>query len=176
MMYGKDPNLITPVITWSLLLTQMERQLIDLMSDLILELPEQYPAPSKMGIAKFFDDWISAPYIEQLQDRKIILEGLKNLDTMAQNVFGKEFVLLSTNEQRKIIQEELMTLSDKKSDNNDFFIRFRYLLIGGYYTSDIGFKAIGYIGNIPLNSFEGPPEEVRELIRQEHIKLGLISN
>ena len=41
-----------------------------------------------------------------------------------------------------------------------FFSRFRSLAAGAYYGTPEGWKAIGYIGNIPLPSFDGPPPEV----------------
>ena len=40
-----------------------------------------------------------------------------------------------------------------------FFKRFRDLTAGGYYTTPEGMKAIGYVGNVPSGSFEGPPIE-----------------
>ena len=44
----------------------------------------------------------------------------------------------------------------------DFFARFRSLCAGAYYATPAGWKAIGYVGNVPLEKFEGPPPEVLE--------------
>jgi hypothetical protein len=33
---------------------------------------------------------------------------------------------------------------------------------GAYYATPAGWKAIGYVGNTPLTSFDGPPAEVLE--------------
>jgi hypothetical protein len=41
-----------------------------------------------------------------------------------------------------------------------FFRRFRDLVAVGYYTTPEGMKEIGYVGNLPLARFEGPPAEV----------------
>ena len=41
-----------------------------------------------------------------------------------------------------------------------FFAKFRNLTMGGYYTTDIGAKDIGYVGNVALQTFDGPPPEV----------------
>ena len=41
-----------------------------------------------------------------------------------------------------------------------FFARFRDLTATGFYTSPVGMKDIGYVGNTPLAQFEGPPPEV----------------
>ena len=41
-----------------------------------------------------------------------------------------------------------------------FFTRFRNLTAGGFYTTPQGTKDIGYIGNVPLEKFEGPPADL----------------
>ena len=41
-----------------------------------------------------------------------------------------------------------------------FFALFRDLTAGGFYTTPIGWKDVEYVGNVPLPSFEGPPESV----------------
>ena len=40
-----------------------------------------------------------------------------------------------------------------------FFARFRDLTAGGFYTTPIGMKDIGYTGNVVLDRFDGPPLE-----------------
>ena len=40
-----------------------------------------------------------------------------------------------------------------------FFKRFRDLTAGGYFTTPEGSKALGYVGNMPSATFEGPPVE-----------------
>ena len=43
---------------------------------------------------------------------------------------------------------------------SQFFKKFRDLTAGGYYTTPEGMKDIGYVGNVPLATFDGPPPEV----------------
>jgi hypothetical protein len=38
-----------------------------------------------------------------------------------------------------------------------FFAKFRDLTAGGFYTTPVGMTAIGYVGNVPLEKFDGPP-------------------
>jgi Gluconate 2-dehydrogenase subunit 3 len=47
-----------------------------------------------------------------------------------------------------------------------FFARYRDLTVGAFYSTPPGWKDIGYIGNVPLTKFEGPPAELLQ-------KLGL---
>jgi Gluconate 2-dehydrogenase subunit 3 len=53
------------------------------LGDLILPGSTTAPAPSALGIPDFVDEWVSAPYPEQLEDRKTILEGLRWMDAEA---------------------------------------------------------------------------------------------
>ncbi len=41
-----------------------------------------------------------------------------------------------------------------------FFSKFRRLTTGGYYTSDLGMRDAGYVGNVALKTYDGPPAEV----------------
>ena len=41
-----------------------------------------------------------------------------------------------------------------------FFDRVRNLTAEGFYTTDEGMKDIGYVGNVALPKFDGPPPEV----------------
>jgi len=36
----------------------------------------------------------------------------------------------------------------------------RNLTASGFYTTPVGWKDIGYVGNMALNKFDGPPPEV----------------
>ncbi|MET7846258.1 hypothetical protein ABZT45_48930, partial [Streptomyces sp. NPDC005356] len=55
--YGTDPNLVTPHTPWSRTLSERERALVGALADIVLPGAAEYPAPSAMGIADFFDDW-----------------------------------------------------------------------------------------------------------------------
>jgi hypothetical protein len=176
MSYGKDPNLITPVTTWQLTLSPDERALINCLSDIILILPKEFPPPSEIGIASFFDEWISAPYPDQMKDRPVLLKGFDILEGESLKRFGSKFTMLNEKDKRIIIDNTLISSDFASEEGIAFFKRFRYLLAGGYYTSDHGFAAIGYIGNVPLNAFPGPSEQAREMIREELKRLGLPSS
>jgi hypothetical protein len=54
-----------------------------------------------------------------------------------------------------------------------FFRRFRALTIGAYYTTEAGFKDIGYIGNVSRASDPGPSDAVKAALEIRLQKLGL---
>jgi hypothetical protein len=168
--YGGDPNVVTPPQTpWPLTLSQHERQLIAVLSDIILPGTAEFPAPSQLGIEAFFDQWLSAPYDTQKQDGITIKPGLAAVDVEGRRQFGAEFLKLDPARQRKIVDHFASTAMADRT----FFTRFRSLLLGAYFTSDVGFKAIGYLGNVPLRSFPGVSAQTQAIIDAELRKLGL---
>ncbi|WP_456311617.1 gluconate 2-dehydrogenase subunit 3 family protein [Pseudomonas shirazensis] len=175
MNYGKDPNLRTPKRTWKLILTEPQRILIEHLSDFILQMPVGYLKPSEINISHFFDEWLGAPYHEQQGDRPLLLKGLELIDHESLTQFGVSFCKL-IDKQKKVIIDGMISSSNTSEQGLDFFKRFRYLLLGGYYTSNFGFKAIGYIGNIPLSNFPEPSTEAKLMIKAELERLGLPSD
>jgi hypothetical protein len=49
-----------------------------------------------------------------------------------------------------------------------FFNRMRDLTATGFYTSEIGVKDLGYVGNTP-NKWEGVPKDVLQQYGLEHV-------
>lgn len=69
----------------------------------------------------------------------------------------------ATFRRRPAILNDIRHLPEAKPEFKDgakFFDRFRDLVATGYYTTAEGMKDIGYIGNVPTKTFEGPSEEL----------------
>lgn len=161
--------MVTPHSPWPKTLTLYERHVIGALADLILTAGNHEPAPTAVGITDFFDDWLSAPYPQQLLDRAQILSGLQRVDQNAQASFGYEFLQLTDAQKRAVLDRMIKS----GGDNLKFFIRFRYLVVGGYYTSDVGMRLIGYRGNVPLHKPAEISKEVLVIVEAELRKLGL---
>ncbi|WP_082133692.1 gluconate 2-dehydrogenase subunit 3 family protein [Vogesella sp. EB] len=172
--YGTDPNLVSPSTPWSHTLSEEQRKLAAALSDTILPAKNEFPAPSKMGIVDFLDEWVSSPYPQQQNDNKLILSGLKLVESQSRQKFNKGFVDLTEDQKQTIVWG---IASDTEAGSGTpgrlFFKRFRYLVIGGYFTSDIGLKAIGYVGNTPMQSYPGISSEVHNILEEELKRLGL---
>ena len=54
-----------------------------------------------------------------------------------------------------------------------FFQRFRFLVVGAYYTTLEGLKDIGYSGNVPLTTYPPMTEEERAILERALSALGL---
>ncbi len=162
--YGPDPVMVKnylPGDVWPLTLTETQRSTARALCDVIIPADDQSPGASAVGVPDFIDEWISSPYPAQAGDRRTVLEGLKWIDGEAQRRFGKRFAGLTIDEQTAICAD---LANPAKGDAGykrmaPFFKRYRDLTAGGYYTTPEGMKAIGYVGNVPSSSFEGPPLE-----------------
>lgn len=155
--YGTDPKLNPPVkAPWSRILTEDQLQTAAILADHILPASGAAPSASSLGVPDFIDEWVSAPYPDQLKDRPLIVGGLKGL--------GKK--VLKADAARRT--EAMAALA-----GSDFFKRFRKLTIGAYYTTEAGFKDIGYIGNVARPADPGPSAEVVTVLDQRLKGLGL---
>jgi hypothetical protein len=160
--YGTDPNLLgvyRPGELWPLTLTAPQRRLAGILADIIIPADDHSPSASAVGVVEFIDEWVSAPYPANLRDRPIVLGGFIWLDAEAARRFGKGFSDLDTTEQNSIcddICDESRAVTVRR-DAALFFALFRDLTAAGFYSTPVGRKDLGYIGNVPLARFDGPP-------------------
>jgi len=163
--YGQDPKLLEtykPGDLWPLTLTKEQRRTATALCDTIIPADEKSPSAGQLGVHDFIDEWISAPYPTQQEDRKVILDGLSWIDRESRKQFKKGFADLSDEQKRQICDEICFEPKTKPnlSKQAHFFARFRDLTAGGFYTTPEGMKDIQYLGNVPLTKFDGPPLEV----------------
>ena len=87
--------------------------------------------------------------------------GLRWLDMQCLNRFGKSFKDCSAEQQIEMVDEIAYPEKAKPemSAGVAFFNRMRDLTASGFYTSEIGVKDIGYIGNTPTQ-WNGVPADV----------------
>jgi hypothetical protein len=165
--YGSDPNLVkihTPGDFWPLVMTPEQRSTATALADVILPNDQYGPAASQLGVVPMVDEWISAPYPEQQGDRPVIVNGLQWIEAESNKRFGKRFPALSDQQKHAICDDICYTRTAKPEFRQaaGFFSRFRSLCAAAYYATPAGWKAIGYVGNTPLEQFDGPPPEVLE--------------
>jgi hypothetical protein len=169
--YGTDPDLLKeykPGDVWPLTLTDAQRRTAAALCDVIIPEDSKSPSASAVHVQDFIDEWISAPYPEQQRDRTTVLEGLAWIEAEAQRRFQASFADL-VRKQQTMICDDICHAPKAKAEFKQaaqFFRKYRDLTAGGFYTTPEGMKDIGYIGNTPLATFEGPPPEVLQ-------KLGL---
>jgi hypothetical protein len=163
--YGTDPDLLKiykPGDVWPLTLTEAQRGAVIALCDVIIPADAHGPSASAVKVHDFIDEWISAPYADHRRDRTLILDGLEWLETESRKRFGRGFAALDARQQSALCDDISYepTAQPEFRTGARFFRRFRDLTAGGYYTTPEGMKDIGYIGNVPLARYDGPPAEV----------------
>lgn len=167
--YGTDPDLLKvygPGSIWPLTLDERQRRIATALCDLIVPADADGPGAVAVGVVDFINEWVSAPYPQQVADRKLILAGFDWLDAQAEQRFSRGFGESSVS-QRSAICDDICYLPKARAEFKqaaEFFARYRDLTIGGFSTSPQGRQYLGYVGNVPLASFDGPPPEVLKLV------------
>ena len=163
--YGTDPNLTVNYHAgqlWPLTLTAAQRRLAGILSDIIIPADEDSVSASAAGVVDFIDEWVSAPYPEFERDRGRVLGGFYWLDSEAQRRFGQDFTAVNPAGQMSLCDDicDLARVGTGLREAAQFFALYRDLTAGGFYSSPIGRADLKFIGNVPLQSFDGPPPEL----------------
>lgn len=176
--YGKDPNLIVPPESpWPLTLTQAQLSLVAVLSDILLPREGNVPSASEVHVPAVVDEWVSAPYERQQQDRLTILSALAWIDDEAQMRFGKSFVLLTQVQQKAIMDDIAFDTAETPAQFKRIaaaFSRFRSLVVAAFFCTPEGTKDIGYVGNVPIGGdYPGPSQEAYAHLDKVLADLGL---
>ena len=165
--YGIDPDLskvYRPGELWPLTLAGLQRDTARVLCDLIIPADSSSPSASDVGVVDFIDEWISAPYPQQRQDRATIDKGLAWLDKEAASRYAPSTAFAAlTHEQQTAICDDICLLQKAKphlAEAAEFFARYRDLTAGGFYTTPQGRQDLRYVGNVAMTRFDGPPPEV----------------
>jgi hypothetical protein len=163
--YGVDPDLVKahkPGEYWPLTFTDAERREAAALCDMILPVEGDCPSASALGVQDFIDEWISAPYPMTAADRRPVIEGLAWLEAESRRRFGSGFADSSGAERLALCEEMARAPAEgsEPSAASSFLRRFRDLACGGFYTTPAGMRDLGYVGNVPLAHFDGPPAEL----------------
>jgi gluconate 2-dehydrogenase gamma chain len=164
--YGQDVDVNNPVVTWDKTLDRNQLKNLEVIGDLIIPADDKSPSASHLNVADFIDEWVSAPYPNQRKDRDIILRGLARLNGRANENDARYFYALEAAKQVEMFDGLAKAVENDSAsdDDSEFFNRIVYLFVGGFYTTDEGMADIGYVGNVPIETFDGPPAEIRKLI------------
>ena len=163
--YGVDPLLnkdYQPGDFWPLTMSDHQRGTAAVLCALLIPAEGTTPGAADLKVHDFIDEWISSPYPAQQEDRETVLGGLAWIDAEAQKRFGRDFAGLEQT-QMTAIADDICHAPDAKPEHAAgarFFAKLRDLTASGFFSTPEGMKDIGYVGNMPLAEFKGPPPEV----------------
>ena len=157
-----DPDLLNPKITWEMQLTAAEMTTLTALCDVIIPADDTSPSASKVGVPAYINEYVSAPSEWYQKALVQVRGGLAWLNTESNKRYGKTFARL-TMQQKTAICDDIChepRAKDEYKAAARFFDRVRDLTAEGFYTTDAGMKDLGYVGNVPMAKFDGPPPEV----------------
>ena len=137
--------------------TAHEKSTLILLADLIIPKDAVSGSASDAGVVDFIEFIVKDNTDHQLPMRG----GLKWLDMQCLNRYEQSFIG-STNTQQLQLLELIAYPGNTKPELHQgevFFNKMRDLTATGFYTSKIGIKDIGYVGNAP-NIWEGVAKDV----------------
>lgn len=175
--YGADPDLIHPSIPWPNTLGDSQRHLLARICDILLPADTTMPSASALGVVDVIDEWVSAPYPRQHEDRLVLLAGLDWCDQEAQRRHQMLFNQLPEDQATRIIADiaDADTLASAALAGPALFLdKLRALAVSVYYASPEGMRAVGYMGNVPIaGPYPGPSEAAMAHLEGVLDKLGL---
>jgi len=138
-------------------LTDHELKTITVLSDIIIPADKFSGSASQSGVTGFIEFIVK----DKPEFKTPMRGGLRWLDSNAIKRFGKDFVSITQKQQIEIVDDIAYPQKAKPefSQGVNFFSLMRNLTATGFYSSEMGHKDMGYVGNRP-NNWEGVPDEV----------------
>ena len=134
-----------------------EMATITVLGDIIMPKDETSGSASEAKVPEFIEF-----IVKDMPDHQVpVRGGLRWLDLHSHNKHGKSFVSCTHEQQIGIVDEIAYPKKAKPevAQGVSFCNKMRDLVTTGYYTSEIGVKDLGYMGNQP-NQWNGVPDDV----------------
>lgn len=137
--------------------TEQELATITILSDIIIPADEVSGSASDAGVPDFIEFIVK----DKPEFQTPMRSGLKWLDIESLNRHEKPFRDLDERQQLAIVDAIAYPerAAPEMKKGVAFFSLMRNLTATGFFTSEMGVKDIGYVGNRP-NQWQGVPEEV----------------
>lgn len=139
--------------------TTHELATIGVLADIIIPADETSGSATDADVPDFIEFMVKDIPAHQTPMRG----GLKWLDVQCQRRYGQVFVKCDNVQQLQLVDEIAYPAKAKPemAQGVAFFSLMRNLTASGFFTSEIGVKDIGYVGNRP-GMWDGVPDDVLE--------------
>lgn len=137
--------------------TEHEMATITILADIIIPKDEVSGSASDAKVPEFIEFIVK----DMPQHQVPMRGGLRWLDMQCLKQFEKSFKDCTAEQRLSIVDQIAYPVKAKPemSQGVQFFSLMRNLTASGFYTSEIGVKDVGYIGNTPAQ-WNGVPEDV----------------
>jgi len=148
---------------------------VRLLSDLVIPADDRSASATQAGVPEAIDDWLDFRSTQDGNDnlKAEILGGLAWLDRVSRHLGAADFVGLSADQQKQILDRIAFPTRAAKEDQHGvaFFNRFRGLVVGFYVSSKAGVAFLPYLGNRAVAHWDGCDPKVWAII-EERLKNG----
>lgn len=138
-------------------LTDHEMQTVTILCDIIIPADDKSGSASEAKVPEFIEFIMK----DMPEHQTPMRGGLLWLDVQSNKQFQKPFTDCTT-QQRIILVDQIAYPAKAKPEMKQgvaFFNMMRDLTASGFYTTAMGIKDIGYVGNVP-NQWNGVPDDV----------------
>ena len=147
--------------------TPSEYRTVRVLVDYVIPRDAKSGSATDAKVPEFMDFMYSDPLQTTSENtKKAVKDGLAWLDTESRKRFAKTFVEASDAERRRILDDIAWPAKAPQgmAEGVTFFNRFRDMTASGFFSSAMGWKDIGYIGNVAVPQWNGcPPATLRRL-------------
>ncbi|MDN3587041.1 gluconate 2-dehydrogenase subunit 3 family protein [Pedobacter aquatilis] len=148
--------------------TKHEMATITILADIIIPKDDVSGSASEAKVPEFIEF-----IVKDIPEHKVPMRGgLKWLDIYCFNKLQKSFVEASEKERISVVDEIAYPNKARPEmlPGVKFFNRMRDLTASGFYTTEMGVKDIGYVGNSP-NQWAGVPDDVLKQYGMQNVKI-----
>ena len=148
--------------------TEHEMATITVLADIIIPKDAKSGSASDAKVPDFIEF-----IVKDIPSHKLPMRGgLRWLDLQCLNRYNKTFIDSSSAQQFELLDQIAYPLKAKAEMQQGvaFFNRMRDLTASGFYSTEIGTKDIGYVGNTP-NKWVGVPADVLKQYGMENVKI-----
>jgi hypothetical protein len=144
-----------------------EYQTLEKLADLIIPSDEKSPGAVASGACEFID--LLASQNPRLLD--IYTGGIAWLDQATKRRYSTDFVSAKPNQQTALLD----LIAYRRNESSElgpgiqFFEWARRMVVDAYYTSPIGIKALGYMGNTAVAKFEVPQAVIDYAVKRSPV-------
>ena len=140
--------------------TRSEWKTASMLADYILPRDERSGSATDAKVPEYID-WLLADKEASENSRVAMRGGLAWLDLQASERFGKTFVTASDAQRRQILDDIAWPKKAKPEHSQGvaFFNRFRDLTASGFFSSEMGYKDVKFVGNVFNPNWNGCPPE-----------------
>ncbi|MBM3906575.1 MAG: gluconate 2-dehydrogenase subunit 3 family protein [Gemmatimonadetes bacterium] len=136
--------------------TRTEWPMVRSLADLVIPADARSGSASDAGVPEFMDFIM----MEFKGNQKWMRDGLQWLNAEGGRRFKKGFIACTAAQQTQVLDDIAFPKKAPAAlkPGVEFFTRFRDMTASGFWSSRVGYKDIGYMGNMIVPVWEGCPE------------------